>query len=216
MDEELRERCEAYASGLFAPESDAQRWIRAELDTRGLPAIQVSALEGRFLAVLARSVDARRVLEIGTLAGYSALWLLSLLRDDARLVTIEKEPAHAELAREAFRRAGVADRAEVRVGDAHRVLEDVASEPPFDFLFIDADKPGYPEYLERGRSLVRPGGLLTADNALWEGRVTGPEEGDDEATRGIRTFNRRLAEDPAFEGVIVPIRDGVAVARRAG
>ena len=215
MDRETRERCVEYAVGLYARETEAQRWVRGELEARGLPRIQISPLEGRLLAVLARSLDAERLLEIGTLGGYSALWLLSPLPDRARLVTLEREPRHAELAREAFRRAGVEAQVEVREGDARRTLDDLRGGPPFDLVFVDADKEGYPGYLEASADLLRAGGLLLADNTFWEGRVAAGGEGD-AATRAIRAFNRGLADDPRFEGIIVPVRDGLTVARFRG
>lgn len=216
MDQETRDRCVAYATELYARESEAQRWIGEELEARDLPRIQVSPLEGRLLALLARSVDATRLLEVGTLGGYSALWLLSLLPGHARLVTLERDPDHAGLAREAFRRAGEEERVEVREGDAREVLGDLPGDPPFDVVFIDADKESYPTYLERSAALMRPGGLLLADNTFWEGRVAEGSEEDDPATRGIRAFNRTLADSPRFEAVVVPVRDGLTVARFQG
>lgn len=220
MDRETLESCVAYATELYAEESETHRWIREEMEARGLPAIQVSPLEGRLLGLLARLVDATRVLEIGTLGGYSGLWMLSALPEEAGLVTLEREEAHAELAREAFARAGVGDRAEVRVGDAADVLEEMAvggrrAEATFDMAFVDADKESYPLYLDRVASLMRPGGLLTADNVFWEGKVV-DRAADDAGTRAIREFNRRLAEDEAFEAAAIPIRDGLAVARYRG
>lgn len=216
MDRDDRGRSVEYATELFARESEAQRWVRRELEARGLPLIQVSPLEGRLLAVLARSVDARRVLEVGTLGGYSALWLVSLLPPDARLLTLERVPEHAELAREAVRRAGEEGRIEVREGEAGEALAALVGDPPFDFVFIDADKEGYPRYLEEAARLLRPGGIVAVDNALWKGKAARPPEEDDASTRGVRELNRMMAEDPRFQGVIVPIRDGLAVARFRG
>lgn len=216
MDEETLERCVSYATELYAEPSGTHRWIEEETEARGFPEIQVSALEGRLLGLLARLSDATRVLEIGTLGGYSALWLLSALPEEARLVTVEKEPDRADLAREAFERAGAVRRAELRVGDAAEVLEEMAvagrrGESTFDMVFLDADKERYPLYLDRLTALLRPGGLLTADNVFWKGKAADPAE-DDPATRGIREFNRRLAEDDAFEAVVIPVRDGLSVA----
>jgi predicted O-methyltransferase YrrM len=215
MDQETRDRCVEYATGLYARETETQRWIGAELRDRDLPCIQISPLEGRLLAILARAVDAERLLEIGTLGGYSALWLLSLLPGRSELVTMERNPEHAELAREAFRRAGE-DRVDLRVGDARRMVRELSAAPPFDFAFIDADKAGYPDYLEAAASLLRPGGMVAADNALWRGKVVRPAEEGDEATAALRAYNRTVAEDPRFEGVVLPIRDGLSVARYVG
>lgn len=216
LDEQALERSIEYATELYARESATQRWILDQLGERGLPSVQISALEGRILALLARSVDARRVLEVGTLGGYSALWLLSLLEGPARLVTVEKDPDAAELAREAFRRAEVDDRIDLREGDGHEVLRRLPGSPPFDFVFVDADKAGYPRYLGAAASLMRPGGILAADNTFWEGKAADPSDEGDESTRGIREFNRTLADDPRFEAVIVPVRDGLTVARFVG
>lgn len=234
MDEATMARCVAYSEDLLAPDTEARAWILSELEARGLPRIEVSRAEGRLLAVLAAVSGARRLLEVGTLGGYSALWLLSLLPAGARLVTIERSAEHADLAREAFRRAGESDRVRLVVGDAREVLPALTAEvrdgaEPYDLLFVDADKRGYPDYLEAGRSLLRPGALVLGDNAFLDGRVLeddGAEaaganaaddrEAPDPDVAGIRAFNRALAEDPAFEACIVPVRDGLAVARFRG
>lgn len=216
MDEETRDRCVEYATGLYARESAAQEWIREELAERDLPPVHVSALEGRLLAVLARSVDATRLLEVGTLGGYSALWLVSLLERHARLLTLERDPDAAELARAAFRRAGEEERVALREGDARETLRELPATPPFDFVFVDADKEAYPRYLEASAELMRPGGLLAADNTFWRGEAADPPPDPDGATRGIRAFNRSLAEDPRFQAAAIPIRDGLTVARFVG
>lgn len=216
MDRDTVEDCLRYATDLYAAGTDTHGWIREELEERGLPEIQVSPLEGRLLAVLAASAGATRLLEVGTLGGSSALWLVSLLPGHARLVTLEKDPDHARLAREAFRRAGEDDRIDVREGDARETLGSLPGDPPFDLVFIDADKGGYPVYLEESAALLRPGGLVLADNTFWKGRAAAEPEPDDEATAAIRSFNRTVADDPRFEGVIVPIRDGLTVARFVG
>ncbi len=215
-----QERLLEYARELFARESEVHEWIRAQIEARGFPPIYVSPLEGRILAVLAGLVGATRLLEIGALGGYSALWLVSLLSEDARLISIENDPHHAELAREAIRRAGEEERIELRVGDArellkHEILPDPASRGAFDLVFIDADKEGYPYYLEAAADLLRPGGLLLGDNAFWEGKVVDDSARDPE-TEAIREFNRRLSEDRRFHGVILPVRDGLAAATFVG
>ena len=208
-----------YSEELFAPETETHRWIRVQMEERGFPAIQVSPLEGRILAVLARLAGAEKLLELGTLGGYSALWLVSLLPAKARLITVEGEPRHAALAREAFERAGER-RIEVLEGDARnvvqeRILGDRGHAGSFDLIFIDADKGNYPYYLDAACKLLKSGGLLLGDNAYWEGKVVDASARDVE-TEAIRLFNRRLAEDPRFESVLLPVRDGLAVARFAG
>ncbi|MEJ2311657.1 MAG: O-methyltransferase [Gemmatimonadales bacterium] len=208
-----------YSEELFAPETATHRWIRAQIEERGFPAIQISPLEGRILSVLASLAGAERLLELGTLGGYSALWLVSLLPAKARLITVEAEPGHAALAREAFERDGET-RIEILEGDARHVIEarilghrDKAGS--FDLIFIDADKGNYPYYLDAACKLLKPGGLLLGDNAYWEGKVVDASARDVE-TEAIRLFNRRLAEDPRFESVLLPVRDGLAVARFNG
>lgn len=215
IDRETWNACLAYAERLVATETEFHRWIVTELEARGLPRIQVSALEGKLLALLAALVGARKILELGTLGGYSGLWLLSLLPPEARLVTIEVDEAHAALAREAFRRAGEEGRTELLEGDARELVPGLVGGEPFDLVFLDADKSGYPLYLEWSTGLLRPGGLLLADNAFWDGLVVAEEEVDED-TRAIREFNRRLARDPLFQTTIVPVRDGLAVGRFLG
>lgn len=216
LEEGTLDDCLRYAADLYAGGTETHAWIREELEARGLPEIQVSPLQGRLLAVLAAAAGATRLLEVGALGGSSALWLLSLLPGHARLVTLEKDPAHADLAREAFRRAGEEERVELREGDARELLGELPGDPPFDLVFVDADKEGYPAYLEASAALLRPGGLVLADNTFWKGRAASEAASDDPATAAIRSFNRTVAEDPRFEGTIVPIRDGLTVARFAG
>lgn len=220
MDEELRDRLEAYATDLFAGEDEVLRWVRNETERRDFPSIAISPLEGRLLAVLAAATGARRLLELGTLGGYSALWQLSLLPAEARMVTVELQSERADLAREAFRRAGVSERVDVRVGHAGEVLDDLIEDRDrgaegFDFVFLDADKENYPVYLQKLGRILAPDAILAADNVFWDGRVLeSPPE--DESTRGIRDFNRRLARSSLFETAVVPVRDGLAVARFTG
>lgn len=221
MDGELRDRLVDYATELFAPEDEVMRWVRRETERRGFPSIAISPMEGRLLAVIAAATGARRLLELGTLGGYSTLWQLSLLPEDARLVTVEREEDRAALAEEAFRRAGVAGRVEVRVGDAGETLDrllearDAEGNGTFDFVFLDADKTNYPTYLQQITRLLSPGGVLAADNVFWDGRVLdSPPE--DESTRGIQDFNRRLARSSLFDTAVSPVRDGLVIAHFRG
>ncbi|MGH7546138.1 MAG: O-methyltransferase [Gemmatimonadota bacterium] len=210
MDPHIFEACLEYTRELFAPEDSLLRSIREEIGARDWPAIHVSPEEGKVLQVLVRAAGARRAVEIGTLAGYSAVWLARGLRPEGRLVTIEKESEYAAYAREVMRRGGLDGVVEVREGVARRVLERIAGDGPYDVLFIDADKRGYPAYLEWGLRNVRRGGLILADNAYWQGAVADPAV-DDADTRGVREYNRRVAEDPRLASVILPVRDGLAV-----
>jgi len=202
----------AYVERLFAPEDDLLRELRSEIGRRGLPEIYISAELGRLLQLLLTTIGARRVLEIGTLGGYSAIWMARALPEDGRVVSLERDGSRAELAREFARRAGLDAVIEVRVGAALETLPVIAaSEPPFDACFIDADKENYPAYLTWARHLVRPGGLILADNAFWGGRVLDDEPADDGA-RAVQEFNRTLARMAGLSSTIVPVRDGLAVA----
>ena len=174
---------------------------------------------GRLLGILVRAVGARRVLELGTLGGYSAIWMARALPTDGRLISLEVNPHHAEVARANLARAGVAERVEVRVGQALDLLPAVTAEAPFDLVFIDADKVSYPAYLEWAVRLVRPGGLIVADNVLRGGAVIDPSPADVDA-RAIYEFNRRAAAHPRLDAIILPNRggrDGILIAAvRAG
>jgi predicted O-methyltransferase YrrM len=205
----VADEVEEYLTSLFGREDEALLSLREEADRTGLPPIAVSPDTGRLLQVLLRAVGARCVLEVGTLGGYSAIWMARALPPDGRLVTIELDEAHAAFACRHLERAGVSDRVDVRVGRALDLLPSLDGER-FDAIFLDADKEPLPTYLDWALRLVRSGGLVIADNALWGGRVV-DRRVDDEATRGVREFNRRLATDPRITGIVVPTGDGVAV-----
>jgi predicted O-methyltransferase YrrM len=153
----------------------------------GLPPHAVSPTQGRLLHLFARMIGARRVLEIGTLGGYSAIWLARALPADGRLITLEISPAHAAVARENLARAGVTDKVEVRVGDAHEGLASLIAEggAPFDLVFVDADKKSCPAYLRAARALVRKGSLVIVDNVVRHGAVL-DESGADANVVGVR------------------------------
>jgi caffeoyl-CoA O-methyltransferase len=205
----MSDRTGDYISALFAPEDELLVSLREEADRTGLPPIAVSADEGRLLQVLLASIGARRVLEVGTLGGYSAIWMARALPADGELVSIEIEPRHAEFARRYVERAGLSDRVEIRVGRALDVLPSLDGEQ-FDAVFIDADKEPMPTYFEWAIRLLRPGGLVIADNTLWGGKVFDDAE-NDEKTKAVREFNRRMASDPRILSILVPTHDGVAI-----
>lgn len=163
----------------------------------GLPAISVTASQGKFLQLLARAIKAQRILEIGTLGGYSAVWMAKGLPSGGVLVTLELEPRHAEVARQNVELAGVADRVEVMVGAAATSLAKLARDrrPPFDLVFIDADKGGYPTYFEWSMKLTRPGALIVADNVVRDGKVIDRRTRDSN-TLGIRRFMEAVASEP--------------------
>ena len=198
-----------YISALFAPEDSLLVSLREEADRTGLPPIAVSADEGRLLQVLLTSIGARRVLEVGTLGGYSAIWMGRALPDDGELISIEIEQKHAEFARRYIERAGLSSKIEVRVGRALEVLPSLDGER-FDAVFIDADKEPMPTYFDWALRLLRPGGLVIADNTLWGGKVFDDAE-NDEKTRAVREFNRKMATDPRILSILVPTHDGVAI-----
>jgi predicted O-methyltransferase YrrM len=206
----MSDRTGEYISGLFAPEDELLASLREEADRTGMPPIAISPDEGRLLQVLLTAIGARDVLEVGTLGGYSAIWMARMLPPGGRLLSIELEPSHAEFARRYVERAGLADRVEIRVGRALDVLPSLDGRQ-FDAVFLDADKEPLPTYFEWALRLVRPGGLIIADNALWGGRVLDAEV-TDAKTMGVRELNRRMASDPRVLSILVPTHDGVAVA----
>lgn len=201
-----------WATGLFAREDAVLSELRAEMQRREMPPIAVSAEEGKLLHVLVAAIGARRVLEIGTLGGYSAIWMARALPADGRLLTLELEEMHAEVARTFVRRAGLDGVIEVRVGPALESLAALGQQatPPFDVCFIDADKQSYPKYLDHALRLVRPGGLILGDNTFLSGRILDRSDPTDSAA-AMREFNQRIASDSRLASVIVPIRDGLSI-----
>jgi len=165
------------------------------------------------LSMLARSIGARRVCELGSAIGYSTAFFAKAVGPTGEVIYTDGSESNAERARGYLERLGVLDRVEMRVGEAVATLE--ATPGDFDVVFIDIDKDGYPEALDAAAPRVRPGGYLLADNVLWSGKVVDPAVRDS-ATEGIREFNRRLFARRDFESVVVPLRDGVAIARRVG
>jgi len=219
MNSSLFRSVDAYIDGLFVEDDPAVDAALAEMSAAGLPEIQVSAGQGKFLYLLAKMAGAARILEIGTLGGYSSIWLGRALAPGGRMVTLEYDPGHAAVAETNLRRAGLADRVEVRVGAALETLPGVAASdaPPFDLVFLDADKANYVPYLEWSLKLTRPGGLIVADNVIRKGGVLDPDPGDASAV-GAAEFNRVLAAEPRLEAIILQQvgekgHDGLAIAR---
>jgi caffeoyl-CoA O-methyltransferase len=197
----------------FAPEDDALRAAVAAAQAVGMPVIQVSPLRGRLLQVLAAACGARKILELGALAGYSGIWLARALPADGRLISLEISEKHAAVARASLERAGLADRAEVRVGPGAELLPGLRAEAPFDLVFIDANKEGYPQYLEWALALTRPGSIIVADNCVRAGE---PLRGDsaDEGNRGIAAYDDAIATNPRLRSIVLPMdlgMDGVAI-----
>ena len=184
----------------------------------GLPAINVTPSQGKFLHLLARAIGARRILELGTLGAYSTIWLARALPAGGRVVTIEAKPEHADVARGNLKRAGVETLVDVKVGAALDVLPRLSAERsgPFDLVFIDADKPNYPHYLEWAIRLARNGSLIVADNVVRDGAIV-EEHSDDPMVQGARDFNALLGSDHRVTGTILQTvgakgYDGFAIA----
>ena len=170
-------------------------------DAAGLPKIAVSAQQGKFLSLLATAVGARRILEIGTLGGFSTIWLARGAGPDGRVTTLEYEPKHAEVARANLDRAGVGDRVEILVGAALDSLPKVTG-GPFDLVFIDADKENNPGYLEWAVKLTRPGSVVIVDNVIREGSILSPETGD-AVVRGTRQALEIMGEHPQLDTAVL-------------
>jgi len=213
---ELLETIDEYIEHLFGTSDEVLEATLRDSRRGGLPEINVSPNQGRLLRLLVEIAGARRILEIGALGGYSAIHLARGLPEDGELISLELDEHHADVARNNVERAGLSDIVEVRVGDAHRLLTDLIEngEDPFDLVFIDADKEGYPDYLEASLRLVRPGSLILGDNTIRGGTVLDPQE---ETARATREFNRLVAEDPRLHGIVLPLIreriDGMTIAR---
>jgi predicted O-methyltransferase YrrM len=213
---DLLERINGYVEQLFAPlDGVLERNLETSLAS-GLPTINVSAAQGKLLYLLTRMVGARRALEVGTLGGFSTTWLARALPSGGRVVTLELDPMHAEVARGNLKGAAPGVTIDVRVGDAAQSLRDMIAggEPPFDVIFIDADKPRYVEYLELVLQLSRPGTVILADNVIRHGLVM-DETSDDPSARGARAYNAVVASHPRLDSVVLPILrdkiDGLAI-----
>jgi caffeoyl-CoA O-methyltransferase len=198
----------------FAQEDEALRGAIVRAEAAGMPAIQISPLQGKVLQVLAAACGAKKILEIGALAGYSGLWLARALPADGRMITLEVSPKHAEVARQTFDDGGVGERVEIRVGPALESLAGLQSEAPFDLIFIDADKGNYPGYLEWAIRLSRPGTIIVADNVIRSGRafLTPPP---DESAQGAAAYNAALVANPRLTSIALPMdedgMDGYAI-----
>ena len=195
-----------YIEGLYSTNDEALDAALRSSEENGLPPINVSANEGRLLYMLAKLSGAKKILEIGTLGGYSTIWLARALPEGGSLLSLEYSSKHAEVARANIERAGLADQVEVRVGAGLDLLPKIASngEGPFDLFFIDADKENYPGYLDWAIKLSHPGSVILSDNLIRNGAVIAPTS-DDTAASVIAKYNRTLATNPRLESVILPI-----------
>ncbi|MEH6807852.1 MAG: O-methyltransferase [Hyphomonas oceanitis] len=216
MQDKIFETVDAYIDGLFASEDMILETIRDRARAAGLPEIEVSAGQGKFLYLMGKLTGAARMLEVGTLGGYSTVWMARALPEGGHMTTLELDPAHAVFARETFRLAGLEEVCHVIEGPALESLR--ALQGPFDLVFLDANKDQYPDYLEEAARLLVPGGLLLADNVIRKGAVIDPPEGDVMA-RGAGAFNRRLSSHAQFESIVLQQvgrkgHDGLAMARK--
>jgi predicted O-methyltransferase YrrM len=195
--EPLWDRVDAYLTGTFVPHEEAFAAALADSEKAGLPTIQVSPPQGRLLELLARALRARQILEIGTLGGYSTLWLARGLAPGGRIVTLEVDPKHADVARLNFERAGRSGAIELRLGAALETLPRMVEERagPFDLVFVDADKPSLPDYFSWSLKLSRPGTLIVIDNVVREGDVVDATSAD-ASVQGVRRMNERIAAEP--------------------
>ncbi len=204
MERELFTRVDDYISGLFIPEDEALAAATASIKEAGIGDMSISPVQGSFLQLLVKLTRAGKVLELGTFAGYSTIWLARGLPEQGRLVTMEFSAVHAGMAEKNIRRAGLEERVDIRVGKAIELLPELATESigPFDLIFIDADKPPYAEYFEWALKLSRPGTLIIFDNVVRDGKVLDPES-TDAAVIGVQRLNKVLAADQRVTATIM-------------
>lgn len=211
-DDELRQVAQTRASinqeleSRFAPEDTALRASIAKANAGNIPAMQISPLFGKLLHILALTCGARKILEIGSMAGYSGVWLARSLPLDGKLISLEVNPDYAAIAQATFVEAGISDRAEVRIGSALEILPTLQTEAPFDLIFIDADKINNPQYLDWALKLSRPGSLIVADNIVRNGKVF-QSPPPDESSTGAAIYNSKIMEHPNLVSVAFPNED---------
>ena len=204
---------ETYLRDLYAVETDGMRDALRSARDAGLPEIQVSPTDGKILEILLRMIGARKVVELGTLAAYSAQWIARALPADGHLWTIERDPKHARVGRGVLERAGLADRVTILDGAADELLGSLERHSPFDAVFIDADKGGYTRYARWALEHLRPGGLVLGDNVYLFGDLVGRDaeaRSSPESIRAMRAFHELLAR--ACDAVVLPTPDGLSVA----
>ncbi len=188
---------DSYINALFVPQDEALEAALKTSTDAGLPVINVAPNQGKFLHLLAQTVAAQRILEVGTLGGYSTIWLARALPKDGQLLSLEADPKHAEVARANIEKAGLGDRVEIRLGKALETLPRIEAEnrPPFDFIFIDADKANMPFYFAYALKLAHRGSLIVADNVVRDGRVIDANS-EDPNIKGVRRMNEIIAAEP--------------------
>ena len=210
------DRLYEYLCDVSLRETDLMRRLRAETLAMPQAGMQISPEQGQFMALLVRLAGAERIIEVGTFTGYSALCMASALPPGGRLIACDVNEAWTAVARRYWAEAGVAESIDLRLAPALETLDDLIADGGsgrFDFAFIDADKENYRGYFERVLALLRPGGLVAVDNVLWGGSVIDPAK-QDKDTEAIRAFNKALRDDPRIDLSLVPIGDGLTLARK--
>lgn len=204
----LNEELYQYIIDNFVEEDDILKDVVRTTEEKEIPLIQVSPELGKFLQMLIKMINARNVLEIGTLTGYSTIWMARGLNADGKITTLEINEHHAAAAKINFTKAGLENKINLITGNALESLKEL-NEEKFDFVFIDADKPGYPSYYEKVIPMMNKGGIISLDNTLKEGRVISNEP--DEYVRGIQILNEKISNDPRVLSLLIPISDGLTI-----
>ncbi|KXH84634.1 O-methyltransferase [Chryseobacterium kwangjuense] len=218
MNQQLFEKVDQYISNLVAPEDEILKQTIESLDHASMPQISVTATQGKFLQLMLLTCKAKRVLELGTLGAYSTIWMARAIPADGKVITVEFDPHHAQVASENISKAGLSDKIDLRIGKAMDVLNELIAkdEEAFDFIFIDADKPPYAEYFELALKLSHPGTMIICDNVIREGKIL-DENTTDERVKGVQRFNQLLADHPKVTATIMQTvgakeYDGMAIA----
>ena len=206
---------EKYIREHSSPQDGALAWIEKQTHIRtNFPQMLSGAVQGRFLTMLTRMTGARRVLEIGTFTGYSAVCLAYGVPEDGHVDTLEINDELEDIIREGWQRAGVSGRLTLHMGDALDTLDTLAQGEPYDLIYIDANKREYADYYTKAVDMLRPGGVLLADDVMLGGKVYEQKASSDKQTRGLMAFNDMVAADPRVEVVMLPLRDGLSVIRK--
>ena len=208
---------EKYITEVFGINDPDLIKVRQQLDQQELSFMAISPLEGRILQFLIKAFQVRKVVEVGTLFGYSALCIAKALPLEGRLITIEKNPAHHAIAQDLFRGSQAGHQIQAENGEALEILKGIEPQGPFDMIFIDANKAGYVKYLDWAERNIRKGGLIVGDNTFLFGALWGPSD-DREAgpaqIRGMKEFNERLADTAKYNSILIPTHEGLTVAQK--
>lgn len=209
------EKIYKYIEEHASAQGEALDWVEKQTHIRTNHARMLSgAIQGELMRIIVQATGAKRILELGTFTGYSAICLASTLPEDGHLDTLELNDELEDLILEGFERAGVADKISLHIGDCKETLSGMQPEIPYDIVYIDANKREYCEYYDLLFDMVRPGGLILADNVLWDGKVCQDPLPQDKQTLGIARFNDMVSADPRVESVIIPLRDGLNIIRK--